>query len=399
MCRRVLLAIALFILTLASPALAQDADKPTIAFLKYAGTAPVAEATAGIFDSLEAYGYLSTAERAALNESYDLIGENIDILYRDAGFDLPSVNLMVEEVLDKGADIIMTITTQVAQIAVNATRDLEDPPAILFSLVTTPYTTGIADAPCIKPDHVAGTQPLMSFAEYVPLVVVQDPDISVIGTIITPDQQTSIVGANIIKEIAEAHGLTVEIASAISLSDLNVAVESLLSKDVEAIVLNINPLTLQGTPVLVQLTSEYGIPVYAPIIQQVYRGVTVGAGFHSFYDEGVITARILHAHLNGDIDLADISINQSRSFGVAINLDTAAEQGIEISEDLLAQANFIIEDGERSEGMASDVAAMRMALQNMSQDERRAADLEFLAGLECTPEMIAEQQAKLDAAD
>ena len=389
-----LLTVALMVV---APALAQEDDKPTIAFLRYAGTAPVAEATDGLLDSLEAYGYLTSAERAALAESLDLQGKYINLLYRDAGFDLPSVNLMVEEVIDKGADALVTITTQVAQIAVNATRDLEDPPAILFSLVTSPFATGIADSPCIKPDHVAGTQPLLSFNDYVPLVRIQNPDIKIIGTIITPDQQTSIAGAEAIGRIGESLDLTVEVASAITLADLNVAAESLLAKGVEAIVLNVNPLTLQGTPALVQLTAEYGVPLYAPIIQQVYRGVTVAAGFHSFYQEGVIAAAILNAHLSGDIDIADIAINQSRSFGIAINLDTAAEQGIEISDELLAQANFVIEDGERSEGMASDLAESRRTRQAMSPDERRAADLEFLAALECTPEMIAEQRAELEA--
>lgn len=396
---RMLVGLLMALLLLTAPTIAQDDEKPTIAFLRYAGTAPVSEATNGILDSLEAYGYLSSAERAALNESFDLNGENINLLYRDAGFDLPSVNLMVEEVIDKGADALVTITTQVAQIAVNATRDMEDPPAILFSLVTTPFSTGIADSTCIKPAHVAGTQPLLSFADYVPLVLVQDPDIQVIGTIVSPDQPTSVFGAQLIQDIGGSLGLTVEVASAITLADLSVATESLLSKGVEAIVLSVTPLTLHGTPVLVQLTAEYGIPLYAPIIQQVYRGVTVGAGFHSFYEEGMIAATILNAHLSGDVDIADIAINQSRSFGIALNLDTAAEQGVDISDDLLARANFVIENGERSEGMASDVDESRRAIQDMSAEERRAADSEFLAGLECTPEMIAEQRAALDAAN
>ena len=308
MFRQLLIVSAILAFMLPLTGLAQDDEKPTIAFLRYAGTAPVSEATAGLLDSLEAYGYLSSAERAALNESYDLNGENINLLYRDAGFDLPSVNLMVEEVLDKGADAIVTITTQVAQIAVNATRDMDDPPAILFSLVTTPFATGIADSTCIKPDHVTGTQPLLSFADYVPLVLVQDPDIKVIGTIETPDQPTSIIGTRLIKSIAEPLGVTVEVASAITPADVNVATESLLNKGVEAIVLSVNPLTLQGTPAVIQLTAEYSVPLYAPIIQQVYRGVTVAAGFHGFYEEGVIAARILHAHLSGDMDIADIGI-------------------------------------------------------------------------------------------
>ncbi len=399
MIRKALLILLTFVLLLTPAALAQDDGKPTIAFLRYAGGAQITAATEGLLDSLEAYGYLTSAERAALNESYDLEGENVNLLYRDAGFDLPSVNLMVEEVLDKGADVLVTVTTQVAQIAVSATRDLEDPPAILFSLVTTPFSTGIADAPCVKPNHVTGTQPVMTFADYVPLVLVQDPDIKVIGTIVSPDQPTSLIGAEILTQIGEALGLTVEVATAVTAADLNVAAESLLGKGVEAMVLVVNPLTLQGTPVLVGLTAEYGIPLYAPIIQQVYNGVTVAAGFHSFYEEGVIAARILNAYLNGDIDIANLAINQSRSFGVAINLDTAAEQGIEISDDLLSMANFLIQDGERSIGLAADVDDAATKPQAMSDEERREADLEFLAGLECSPEMIAEQQAALQNAE
>ena len=388
--------LLLAIVLLSATAFADD-DKPTIAFLRYAGTAPVAEATAGILDALEAYGYLSHAERAAVTESYDLEGENVNLIYRDAGFDLPSVNLMVDEVIDKGADAIVTITTQVAQIAVNATRDMEDPPAILFSLVTTPFNTGIADATCVKPAHVTGTQPLLTFDKYVALVKTHNPAIESIGTITSPDQPTSVIGAQIITRIGQSLGLSVEVASAITVADLPIAAQSLLDKGIEALVLVVNPLTLQGTPALVQQTAEYGVPLYAPIIQQVYRGATVAAGFHSFYNEGVVAARILHAHLNGDVDIARLAINQSRSFGIALNLDSAAMQGVEFSDEMLAMANFVIQDGERSEGMAADIGGSGANPLELTAEERRAADLEFLAELACTEEMIAEQQAALES--
>ena len=378
---------------------AADDDKPTIAFLRYAGSAPVAEATEGILDSLEAYGYLSSAERAALTESIDLQGERINLLYRDAGFDLATVNLMVEEVIDRGADALVTITTQVAQLAVNATRDLDDPPAILFSLVTTPFGTGIADSTCIKPAHVTGTQPVVSFANYVPLALAQNPDIQVIGTIVTPDQPTSLLGAELLTSIGGSLGLEVEVATAVTVADLGLAAESLLNTGVEALMLTVNPLTLQGTPALVQLTAEYGVPIYAPVIHQVYRGVTVAAGFHSFYEEGVIAARMLHAHLSGEVDIADIAINQSRSFGVALNLDTAAAQEIDLSEELQDLANFIIKDGQRAPGRSADVDDRVLQLREMPLEERLQLDRAFLDGLRCTDEMIAEQQAALDADD
>ena len=56
-------------------------------------------------------------------------------------------------------------------------------------------------------------------------------------------------------------------------------------------------------------------------------------------------------------------------------------------------ADFVIEDGESSE-----VVTMP-SLPEMPLAERLATDLEFLAGLECSPERIADEQAALDAAE
>ena len=75
---------------------------------------------------------------------------------------------------------------------------------------------------------------------------------------------------------------------------------------------------------------------------------------------------------------------------IALNLDSAEAQGIEISSELLSQADFVLENGESSEAVAQ--------LPAMTAEDRQAADTEFLESLHCTPEMIAEQQAALGAA-
>ena len=120
---------------------------------------------------------ISTEERAVLDRGEDLFGENMDVLWRNAGSDTPTANLMVEDALDRGVDAMLVVSTQVTQIAVNATRELEDPPAIMFSLVGSPYFAGIADAPCIKPDHVGGSQYHLPYAQSVGVVQLWNPDI------------------------------------------------------------------------------------------------------------------------------------------------------------------------------------------------------------------------------
>ena len=187
-----LLFVALF---LPAPALAQDGGKPTIAILRYGGTALTALAEKGILDMFEAYGLVSPEERAVLDQAEDLDGERINIIYSDADFDIPAANIMVEDALDRGADTLLTLSTPVSQIAANISRQMDDPPAIIFAIVTAPYFAGIADAPCIKDSHIAGTQTQVPYDEFVPLLQVQDPEMKVIGTIVNLAEPNSVFGA------------------------------------------------------------------------------------------------------------------------------------------------------------------------------------------------------------
>ena len=390
-----LLIAALF---MAAPALAQAGGKPTIAILRYGGTPLTSLAEKGILDMFEAYGLVTAEERAVLDEAEDLEGERIHIIYRDAGFDIPAANIMVEDALDRGVDALLTLSTPVSQIAANATRELDDPPALIFAIVTTPYFAGIAEAPCVKDGHIAGTQTDVPYDAFVPLLKLQDPNMNLIGTIVNMDEPNSVHGTERITKLAEEMGIRVEVSPVVSFADLQHATDGLISKGVEAIVLPASYTTSIGLSSIVDAAAEYGgIPVFSIVAQHVYRGATVGADFYSLYREGVIAARMLIAHLNGDIDISRLSVNLKPGFTVALNLDAAAEANVEISDELLAMADWTIKDGESSEGVTPELPEHGIELPDMTLEERRASDLEFLAGLYCSDEMIAAQKAQLDA--
>ena len=381
---------------IAGAAMAQDDEIPTIAMMNFGYSAGQTLATKGAFDVLQAYGYFSEEERVLLDAGEDLFGANMNVLWRNAGSDTPTANLMVEDAIDRGVDAMLIVTTQVTQIAVNATREMEDPPAIMFSLVGSPYFAGIADAPCIKPDHVGGSQYHLPYEQSVSVMRLWNPDIKTIGMIVAPGEPISVSGARNIRLAAEALGITVEVATVVTLSDLNLAAEALANQGVEALINPISSIILSGTTVLQSLTAEYGIPLFAIFPYHVYNGATVAAGFNDVYGEGLIQGRMLVAHLNGDIDISEISINKSREFGIAINLDSAKAQGVVIPDELLAMADFVIEDGVSSAGATRELPEVGTSLPDMPIEERRAADLAFLETLRCTEDIIAEQRAELE---
>jgi len=383
-----LLLILVLVAMLIPSVMAQDEENPTIAILRFGPLRPFELSEKGTLDMLLAYGIINDDEYAIVSERQDLEGENINIIFGDAEFDFPTANLLVEEALDRGVDAIIAITTPVAQAAANATIDMDEPPIVLFNTVTSPYAAGFASTSCIKPSHITGSQALAPFETIVPLILLQNPDITTIGTLFNQAEANGVVGAESIKMVGESLGLTVELGPIAATADVGTAAEGLISRGVEAFMIPTDSTVTDGLPALLSVAEENGVPIFHADSSQVYSGATVGAGL-SYYQEGVDTARMLIAYLNGDISIETTAISKQPGMSIAVNLDSAEMQGITIAQELLDVADYVIEGGESTE---SDPE-----LSDMSLEDRMAEDMAFLEALTCTDEIIAEQQAELDA--
>ncbi len=464
MLKKVLL-LVLILLLLLPAALAQDDDNPTIAILRLGPFSSYVMAESGILDVLESYGYISSEENRLLEGRQDLAGENLNIIWGDAAWDLASANLLVENALDQDVDVMVVIGAAMTQTAVKATLDMEDPPIVLFTAAYNPYEAGIAQASCIKPAHVSGSESLTDYSHVFSTLLLQDPDMGSIGIIHSASETSGVVGAETITALAEELGWSVEVAAVANLADLRPAAESLLSKGVQAFVLPADELTSSGLPIILTIANENGVPVFHSTAIGVFSGATVGAGFFRYYQQGNDVGVLLTGYLNGDIDIATTAINVSSTQATAVNLTSAEEQGVELSEALLDQAMVTVrgdgtvvsvspdmvkllagslqaqgvalpmtDSGEvdpqfltvvmtvyltgsidiasgagdqatEGEGAASSIPPEMMKLvaerfESATPLEVRAeADQAFLAALQCTDEMIAEQQAELDASE
>ena len=375
---------------------AQSDDKPKIAILRFGFFPTLHWMEGALLDTLALYGWLSADERESLRERQDLQGEKLDIVWGDADFDFSSVTIMVDQALDEGADVLVALSTPVTQVAVNQTLPLDDPPVILFAGVHNPAQAGIAKAPCLKPAHVTGSQSIVDYDAIVPLLLQLQPDLQVIGTIYNSSETSGVHGARRIQEIGESLGLDVKVASVVGLADIALATDGLVSKGVEAILIP-NDLSIgQSVTLIATMALEYDIPVVHASLLSVYFGATMTAGPFLYFDQGAQVGRLLVAHLQDQLDVASVAINEHSNLAVALNLDNAAQLQIDISDDLLARADVTVEDGITI--MAEDWGRMtyeRMQLRPL--DEQREADRAFVASLHCTPQMIAEQRAALES--
>ena len=377
---------------------AADDHRPKIAILRL-GPLPSIEITEGaILDVLESYGFISAEENRIVEARRDHEGENIHFIWGDAGFDFPTVNLMIEDALDNEADVLLTIGTAATLVAVSVTADMDEPPAVLFTAVHNPYESGIAESSCIKPDHATGAEIETSYEYVFAALLLQNPDMKKIGTIYSTAEASGVYGADQIASHAAEQGMTVKAAGVTRLADLLFAAAGLVEAGAEAIVLPIDSLATQGLPIIVAVANENGVPVFHPSLGSIDYGATVGAGFSRFYESGVNVARLLVGHLNGDIEIATTGIHVASDTALGINLDSAKLQGVDVSSELMREADVVLEGGASTRVSRRVMQRIRQRGVIIPLEDRLEDDMEFLANLQCTEEMIAEQQAELDAA-
>ncbi len=437
--RKLIVLLTLFCFLIPGSVLLADDEKPTVAILRYGNLEPQAAAEFGVLDILYVYEFLTSDEREAARSRVDIEGENINIVFGDANSDLPTANLMVENALDSGADALFTISTPVTQIAVNTTLDQEQPTPVIFTYVYNPYESGIAQDSCLKPAHVTGSYAVPPYAEAFEVFQTQNPDMRRIGTIFSSNDASGVAGAEEIAAIGESLGIQVESAAVTSVSDLRAAAQGLFNRDVEALVLPIDHIIGAGLPIIVTAAIDNQIPTFMANSGGVYYGVTVSAGFYEFYAQGIRAGLMLVSLLQGELDPAGTRIDRFTSFSLGVNQDTADMIGVDIAEELLDSADIVVTDGaihlsakmilqtleqygapeQMKQMMVAGFSGIEVdaffAMMRSSQGslprelfdallagrrnpELLRADAEFLASLPCSGEMIAEQQAALDAA-
>ncbi len=379
------------------PAAAQiDEGNPSIAILRF-GPLPNTDISEGaILDMLESYGFISTMENRILEERRDYEGENITIYWGDAGFDYPTVNIMVEDALDKEVDVIVANGGTVARAAFQLTSEMDAPTPVLFS--STPFQGDFsAELNCVKPAHAAGVTAAISYEYVLSVLLKQYPDIEQIGVIYSTSSLSGVAGAAEIQAAADALGIEVEHAGIVAIPDVSLAVNSLLDAGVGAIVLTQDSLVATALPIITAAANEIGLPLFYPSFSAIYYGATIGAGSSPMYTNGINLGRILTAHLNDEVDLSRLGIAPQGDLYIGVNLDSAAEQGVEISEEVMDEAIAVVQGGRPVKLNPGVLAAIAKRGVIIPLEQRIEEDREWLESLYCSDEMIAEQRAAMDA--
>ncbi|NJN54809.1 MAG: hypothetical protein HC804_08700 [Anaerolineae bacterium] len=164
-----------------------------------------------------------------------------------------------------------------------------------------------------------------------------NPDTTTIGFLYNPAEANSVAQTEVVQQIADERGITLEIATVSNSSEIRTAAESLAGLDIDFFYFTQDSTVASGSEAVVQVANEYGIPIITNDIPTVAKGGAVALGA-SLAEDGRQAGEMAAAFLDGTLDIATTDIQRVGVFDTFINRAGAEAQGIELPQSLIDRA-------------------------------------------------------------
>ncbi|SEE62276.1 ABC transporter substrate-binding protein [Ruania alba] len=232
-------------------------------------------------------------------------------------------------------DLILAIATPTAQATAQATTEIP----ILFTAVTDPVEAGLVDSWESPGSNLTGTSDLNPVEEQLALLEDLAPDAGSLGIVYSSGEVNSQVQVDLATAAAETLGLEVQTATVTNSGEVQQAADSL---DVDAYYVPTDNTVVSALESLLQVAESRSVPVIASEGDSVERGAVATYGLD--YDLlGRQTGEMAVQVLTEGTAPADIPVETQTELSLIVNPAAAERMGIELSEDLLAEADTVIE--------------------------------------------------------
>ena len=259
-----------------------------------------------------------------------------EIITRNAEGDSASLSTILENVKMDGVDILVPIATNTAQSSKVVFDETGVP--VVFAAVSDPVAAGLTGDDC---GFITGVSNNIPAAEIVNLISDFQPDYKLIGFLYTSSETNSVSTINAAKAYCDESDIAYEEVSIANLSELQTAVETLISRKVDALYTGNDNSIASAMSTYIDVAYEYGIPVYCGADSMVADGgfATIGVDYVQLGRQvAAIVDRIAAGEQPEDIPYETLS-----DYARFVNLQAADRIGMEISDELLTSYNVLVE--------------------------------------------------------
>ena len=305
-----------------------------VAIMQHASTAVLDDGVRGVLDGLAERGYRE--------------GERLVVEHFNAHGDMPTGTAIAKQVVAAGYDLVITSSTPSMQAVVNNNRDGHA--KHLFTLVADPFASGIGldrANPLKHPAYMVGQSSFPPVERAFQLAKQMLPGLQRIGVAWNPSESNSQIFVSKAREITKGMGLTLLEANVDNTSAVGEAIDSLISRDVQAIWVGGDNTVIAGINIVISTATKQHIPVFTILPGKPDRGTLFDAG-PDFYGVGRLGGGLAADILEGT-DISKIPIRDVLDMVPPyLSINTTVLKGLRepwrVPDQLLAEATAVVDE-------------------------------------------------------
>ena len=266
-------------------------------------------------------------------------GENIVFDYQNAQGDQSNLKTISQQFVNNGYDFLVGISTPATQSLATETQEIP----VIGTAITSFEAAGLVESNDNPGGNVSGVNDETPIAEQMALLLEILPDAQTVGIMYNSSEVNSQVQAETAQAEAEKLGLNVEVSTVTSSNDVAQAVETMCEK-ADVIYLPTDNTFASTMATVGQISEQKKVPV---IVGEA--GMCTGGGLATvgldFYQLGLQTGEFAVEVFEGG-EISTMPVEYPKTNNITINREMADKIGIEIPQEVLDRADFMIENGE-----------------------------------------------------
>lgn len=319
MMKKITAIMTALLLLLSMTALADETVR--IGIIQFAEHGSLDNCRIGLVEGLAAEGFVE--------------GENVIFDVQNAQADT-SIAAQIADVMAGKYDMICAIATPAAMAAFNAAEDAGIP--VIYTAVSDPVSAMLANADGTNPGNITGTSDALPVEAQLKLIRAMMPEAKKIGILHTTSETNSDATLALYKELAPQYGFEIVDKGISTGADLPMALDALLPQ-VDCTTNLTDNTVVSYLAVVLEMSAEYGKPVFGSEIEQVVNGC-VGAEGLEYVELGRQTGRMAARVLKGE-NAEEIPYETISNSYLYVNEEALAQFGLTIPEELTERVTVV----------------------------------------------------------
>lgn len=278
----------------------RDENIPMIGFVDAFEDETIAQAKEGFLQALKDEGYSEAAQ-------------TIQIAYRNAQGDIPTLTQIVNYFISEKVELIASNTTIASITAIQKSKDIP-----VFMMVSgMPDNMMVLDADGHAPANLFGVGETVDYIDtslsLIPKFIQPKGEKIVIGMIYNQAESQSQDALKRAKKIADKYNMVIEAMPVNSSADAQLVTQSLLNKNIDVFFANPDNVVFAAFETILKNCQQYRVPIFTSESGLVKRGAVAAYGADIYqwgYQSGLQAAKFLKSKSTEGLEVEKVKVRK-----------------------------------------------------------------------------------------